>query len=195
MLEPRDPVEGTRELEGSREVDLRVLPPKDGPVRLVVGRRIEPEPELFGGDADSTRERLRGTNTPVGEVRVAPGEDVRLPIVGGLADGLRGAAAAGVPIRFARELPTRGPGFVLGALLTDPFGIVLRDDRLRAPVPPVVLDWPPIVGVGREVGRGLPREVFNAPILERVLGANTLGVVLRPVFARRAPALVAGAVG
>ena len=199
MLEPRDPVEGIRELEGSLAVDLRVaLPPNDGPVRPVVGRRIEPEPELFRGVDDSTRERLRGTKIPVGVVRVAPlpGDDVPLLVVDGLADGLRGAEAVGVPIRLDREPPTRGPGLVLVALLPDPLGTVLRDDRLRAPMPPVVLDWPLIVGMAGEVERGavlgLPRDVFNAPILERVLGANTLGAVPRPEFDGRVAAPVAG---
>lgn len=199
VLDPRDPAEGTRELEGSLEFDPRVAPlPKDGPVRPVAGRRFEPEPELLGRVAESTRERLRGTNTLVGAVRVAPapGDDVRLPVVVGLADGLRGAAVVGVPIRFVRELPKDGTGFVL---LRDPFVTVLRDDRLRAPMPPVVLDCPLIAGVAGAAERGdvreLPRAVFNAPILERVLGAKTPGVVVRPGFARPVPAPFAGATG
>ena len=162
-------------------------------MRPVAGLRTEPE--LLGPVADPTRERLRGTNTPVGAVRVAPGDDVRLLIVGDLADGLRGAVVVGVPIRLVRAPPTRGTGFVLVTLRPDPFGIVLRDDRLRAPMPPVVLAWPPIAGVGGDVERELPREAFTAPILERVLGTKTPGVALRRVFAGRVPALVAGATG
>ena len=166
-------------------------------MRPVAGRRIEPE--LLGPVADPTRERLRGTNTPLGAVRVAPGDDVRLLIVGGLATGLRGAPVVGVPLRFVRELPTRGTGVVLVTLLPDRFWIVLRDDLLRTPMPPVVLAWPRIVGVGGDVERGdareLPREGFTAPILERVLGTKTPGVVVRPVFVWRVPALVAGVAG
>ena len=166
-------------------------------MRRVAGLRTEPE--LLGPVADPTRERLRGTNTPVGAVRVAPGDDVRLLVVGGRADGLRGAAVAGVPIRFVRELPAGGTGAVLVTLLPDPFGTVLRDDRLRAPMTPDGRDWPPIAGVGGDVERGdvceLPREAFTAPILERALGTNTPGVVFRPVFVWRVPALAAGATG
>lgn len=202
VLAPRDPVEGTRELEGSLAFDPRVAPlPKGGPVRPVAGRRIEPEPELLGRVADPTRDRLRGTNTPLGAVVVAPvpGDAVRLPIVAGRADGRRRAAVAGVPLRFVRELPTRGTGFVAVPLLAEPLGIVLRDDRLRAPMTPDVRDWPPIAGVAGEVGRGAVREllleVFNAPIRERALGTKTPGAVVRRVFARRVPAPGAEAAG
>lgn len=169
-------------------------------MRPVDGRRFEPEPELLGRVAEPTRERLRGTNTPVGAARVAPapGVDVRLPVVGGLADWLRGAAAVGVPIRFAREPPTGATGLVL-VPPADPFRAVLRDDRLRAPMPRVVLDWPLLAGVAGAAERGdvreVPRAVFNAPILERVLGTKTPGVVVRLGFARPVPAPVTGATG
>lgn len=201
MLDPRDPTAGTRELEGSREVDPRVAPlPKDGPVRPVGGRRTEPEPEVLGRVAEPTRERLRGANTLGGAERVAPtpGDAVRFLIVGGLAVGLRGAAAVGVPIRFAREPPTGATGLVL-VPPSDPFRAALRDDRLRAPMPRVVLDWSLLAGVAGAAERGdvreVPRAVFNAPILERVLGTKTPGVVVRLGFARPVPALVAGATG
>ena len=196
VLGLRDPVEGNRELDDAPVLGLRVaLPPKVGLGDLVVRPRAQPELRLFERDADPTLDRARGTNTLVGAVRVAPalGGDVRLPVPGGLADGLRGAAAAGVPIRLVRELPMRDAGSVLVAVVRDPFEAPLREDRLRAPMIPVVPDRPLLVAVGGRAALGTVREVLrgvvSAPILERVRGAKTLGELLPRAVGGRDPAL------
>lgn len=202
MLGLRDPVEGNRELDGDPVLGLRVaLPPNVGLGCLVVRPRAEPELRLFERDADPTLDRARGTNTLVGAVRVAPalGGEVRLPIPGCLTDGLRGAAAAGVPVRLVRELPIRDAGSVLVAVVRDPFEVPLREDRLRVPMIPLVPDRPLLVAVGGPAAlgtvRAVLRGVLSAPILERVRGANTLGELLPPAVGGRDPALGAATTG
>jgi len=202
VLGLRDPVEGNGELDGDPVLGLRVaLPPNVGPGCLVVRPRAEPELRLFERDADPTLDRARGTNTLVGAVRVAPalGGEVRLPIPGCRVDGLRGAAAAGVPVRLVRELPMRDAGSVLVADVRAPLEVPLREDRLRAPMIPVVPDRPLMVGFGGPAALGTVREVLrgvvSAPILERVRGANTLGEPLPPAVGGRDPALGAATTG